>query len=117
MIQIPVKSTPFDVAVALANVDTSQLANSGVTLQCYPSGNPMTLLLPLSTFNGNLQNVKLLIAAVDGAGGAISVQPSGGEKLNGYTTVTTMTNSKGYSSATATIAGTGLWVIQTNDIK
>lgn len=112
-------TTPYDIGAAIAQFDTEQLALEEVKVLCYPSGGAVDVILPLSTITGNTQNVKILVASVDGiAGGTITINgatPSGGaqELINGAATKV-VANTAGYSSAKAEIATTGLWVANTN---
>ena len=114
MIQIPVKSTPFNLANYLHNVDTTQLSQSEVVLQCYPSGSAMNVLLPSSTFGNGSESLNVTIAAVDGAGGAITVTGSGGDLINGAATYVLTNGGSHYASANVAIVASGVWVAGLN---
>ena len=85
MILLKATVFPYDITQALTQglgLNVEQLALEEVKVLCYPSGGKVDVILPLTTFGTNIQNMKVLVACADGSGADnITVNgatPSGG---------------------------------------
>lgn len=133
MIQLKATVFPFNVADAISQgfgLNTEQLALEEVKVLCFPNGSKVDVILPLTSYGTNIQNMKVLVACADGSGGGnITVNgatPSGGSaeivEMSGATKHVLPKNP--YSSTffevmtgspSAPPAFTGVWVARDSD--
>ncbi len=85
MILLTADTNPYDIAQALSvgfGFNTEQIPLEEVKVLCAPSGGTLNVILPLTTYGSSVQNMKILVAQIDGnTGGKVTVNaatPSGG---------------------------------------